>query len=156
MATGHAFEDLKILKGYVVISWNYCAGDVFVARQTDGNRMLIAQYCPQTVRAFLRICTTVLSIRLSFGRHNNLLHNIAETSRVTFTPAKTCLPTRRLRKLVLVFFSSPYWLRVQLIGRFLQWRTIIYRLHGDVMPTRVFFFGGGGAAAQRRTWPPHF
>ena len=39
----------EIRKGYVAIDWNYCAGHVFTARQTDGNLINIAQYCPQTV-----------------------------------------------------------------------------------------------------------
>jgi hypothetical protein len=38
LATGNNFEDLKFVKGYVTIKWNYRARDVVVtARHTDGN-----------------------------------------------------------------------------------------------------------------------
>ena len=53
-------------------------------------------------------------------------------SRGTFTSDKACLAARRLRKPRYWFFFSPYWLHVQPIGRFVQWPTIIHRLHGRV------------------------
>ena len=42
LATGISLEALKFVKGYISISGNYCTGDAFNARQTDGDCMNIA------------------------------------------------------------------------------------------------------------------
>ena len=49
LATGITLEALKFVKDYISISRNYCAGDAFNARRTDGNCMNIVQFCPHTV-----------------------------------------------------------------------------------------------------------
>jgi len=37
LATDDNSKDLKIVGGYITINWNYCAGDVYTARLTDGS-----------------------------------------------------------------------------------------------------------------------
>jgi hypothetical protein len=31
------FVSPEIHKGYILVNWNFCAGDAFTARQTEGN-----------------------------------------------------------------------------------------------------------------------
>ena len=37
LGTGDAFEGLKFINAVSPRFWNYCAGDMFTAWQTDGN-----------------------------------------------------------------------------------------------------------------------
>jgi hypothetical protein len=82
----------EIRKGYISISWNYCAGKAFTFRQTDGNWMNIAQYCPLTIKFFLFFCT-ILNVD---GQQYCAIINIAKhywLSRGTFTLSFTHDPT---------------------------------------------------------------
>jgi hypothetical protein len=49
----NTFTDLKFISATSPQSTaTYCVGDVFTARQTDGNRINTAQYCSQTNQSF--------------------------------------------------------------------------------------------------------